>query len=171
MNVLCVEFRCALRFFPAQNLPPLFPGQSILSIMTAERTGKSTHSPPGKSLLPQTGTHLSKPVDPRRNALFSSDAPFSQSRLIKACARAFSHSPASPKPSWHQTPLQASISCSQRPCAPPSQSSLAKTHRAINGLKLRYTAPLPATLDLTKTCKTCFADSILPGKSEHRHSQ
>lgn len=150
MIVLCAEFRCALSFFSAQNLPPLFPGQSILAIrlldtpksdlplscngfgqyrlaipafapvllttasslssfdafaqsilairhfsskitqkfnvtasiasakavyaafsqyrlanMTAERTGKSANSPPDQSLLPQTDTHPSKPVDPR----------------------------------------------------------------------------------------------------------
>ena len=79
--------------------------QSFLAIMTAERTGKSANSPPDQSLLPQTGTHLSKPVDPRQNTLILSDEPFSQSRLTKACVRAFSHSQASPKPSQFQTPL------------------------------------------------------------------
>ena len=98
-------------------------------------------------------------------------APLSQSRLTKACVRAFSHSQASPKPSQLQTPLQASISCPQRPCAPLSQSCLIKGNQATNGLKLRYTRPLSPTLDLTETSKPCSADSILPGKSEHRHSQ
>ena len=76
-------------------------GQSFLAIMAAERIGKSTHSPPGKSLLPQTDTLSSRPVDPPRNALILSDEPFSQYSLIKACVRAFSPSLASPKPSWH----------------------------------------------------------------------
>ena len=35
----------------------------------------------------------------------------------------------------------------------------------------RRTRPLSATLDLTKTYKASFADSILPRKSEHRHSR
>ena len=213
MNVLRVEFRCALRFFPAQNLPPLFPGQSILAIrllgtpksdlplscngfgqsilaipafrpvlqtttsssasfapfaqsilairhfslkitqnfnvtasiasakavatpsvksfltiMSVRKTGKYSNIAPDQSLLPQTDTHPSKPVDPRQNALVLSDEPFSQSCLTKG-------------------------------------------NHAINSLKLRYTTTLLATLDLTKTCKTCFDDSILPRKSEHRHSQ
>ena len=190
MNFLCVEFRCALRFFPAQNLPPLFPGQSILAIrllntpksdlplscngfdqsslaipafaplllttasssaffdpfvqsilairhfsskitqnfnvtasiasakavatpsvksfltiMSVRKTGKYSNIAPDQSLLPQTDTHPSKPVDPPRNTLILSDEPFSQSRLTQACVRAFSLSPSSPNPSQLQTPL------------------------------------------------------------------
>ena len=78
--------------------------KSVLAIMAAERTGKSVSSPPDQSLLPQTDTHPSKPVDPRRNALFPSDACLSQSRLFKACVCAFYPSSALLKPSWHKRP-------------------------------------------------------------------
>ena len=148
-----------------------FANKLAEAIMTVERTGKSANNALGQSLLPKTDIHTSKPADPRRNALILSDAPLSQSRLFKACVCAFYPSPALPKPSWPQTPRQASISCPQRPCALSSKSSLAKGNRAPNSLKLRYMTPLLATPDLTKTCKPCFADSILPEKSEHRHSQ
>ena len=145
--------------------------QSIMAIMTAQRTENLVFRASAQSILPQTTAHPYKPVDPRQNALFSAITPFSQPSLTKTAVRPFCPvHPRSNRPSL-PLPFQASISCSEGSHSPFSQSCLAKIKSACTSLKIRYRARLLATPDLTKNCKPYFADSILPGKREHRHSQ
>ena len=145
--------------------------QSILPIMTAQRTENLVFRASAQSILPQTTAHPCKPVDPRQNSLFFSITPLSQHSLTKAGVRPFCPvRPRSSRPSLPM-PFQASISCSEGSHSPFSHTCLAKIKSACTSLKIRYKALLLATLDLTETCKACFADSILPTKSKHRHSQ
>ena len=145
--------------------------QSILAIMTAQRTENLVFRASAQSILPQTTAHPCKPVDPRQNALFSAITPFSQPSLTKTGVRPFCPvRPRSNRPSL-PLPFQASISCSEGLHSPFSHSCLAKIKSACTSLKIRYSAPRLATLDLTKTGNLVFSDSILPGKREHRHSQ
>jgi hypothetical protein len=139
--------------------------------MTAQRTENLVFRASAQSILPQTTAHPCKPVDPRQNALFSAITPLNQHSLTKAGVRPFC--PVRPRSSRFSLPVpfQASISCPERSNPPFSHSCLAKIKSACTSLKIRYRALLPATLDLTKTVKPCFTDSILPPKSKHRHSQ
>ena len=95
----------------------------------------------------------------------------SQPSLTKTAVRPFC--PVRPRSSRPSLPLpfQASISCSEGSHSPFSHSCLIKIKSACTSLKIRYRPPRMATLDLTETRKPCFADSILPQKEEHRHSQ
>ena len=54
--------------------------------------------------------------------------------------------------------------------SPPS-SPVFPPQNDYTSLKLPSPFPALATLDLTKTGNLCLADSILPRKREHRHSQ
>ena len=145
--------------------------QSILSIMTAQRAENLVFRASAQSSLPQTTAYPCRPVDPRQNGCLLPFTPCSQYSLTTPCVRPFC--PVHPRPSRSSlpAPLRASISYPERPHTPFSQSCLAKIKQACTSLKIRYRAHLPSTLDLTKTCKPYFSDSILPRKSKHRHSQ
>jgi len=131
--------------------------QSILPITPAQRTEILVFKPSAQPILPRTTAHSCKPVDPRQNALFFSITPLSQHSLTKADARPFC--PVQPRSNHPSLPLpfQASISFPERPYTPFSHSCLAKIKQACTSLKIRYRAHLLPTLDLTKTCKPCFA--------------
>ena len=98
--------------------------QSILAIMTAQRTENLVLRASAQSILPQTTAHPCKPVDPRQNALFSAITPFSQPSLTKTAVRPFCPvHPRSNRPSLPM-PFQASISCSEGSHSPFSHSFL-----------------------------------------------
>ena len=150
---------------------PMSLSQSILPITPAQRTEDLVFKASAQSSLPQTTAYPCRPVDPRQNACLLPFTPCSQYSLTKAGVRPFCPvRPRSNRPSLPM-PFQASISCPEGSHSPFSHFCLAKIKSACTSLKIRYRALFPATLDLTKTCKTCFADAILPRKSEHRHSQ
>ena len=145
--------------------------QSILPITTAQKAENLVFKASAQSSLPQTTAYPCRPVDPRQNDCLLPFTPCSQYSLTTPCVRPFC--PVHPRPSRSSlpAPLRASIFCSEGSHSPFSHSCLIKIKQAYTRLKIRYRAHLPSTLDLTKTCKPYFSDSILPTKSKHRHSQ
>ena len=147
-------------FLPPYPSPPLRSppsAQSILPITTAQKAENLVFKASAQSSLPQTTAYPCRSVHPRQNALFSTITPLSQPSLTKAGVRPFC--PVQPHSNHPSLPLpfQASISFPERPYTPFSHSCLAKIKQACTSLKIRYRAHLPSTLDLTKTCKPCFA--------------